>query len=93
MLSGVRVVAGAVGNLPSVLDSQQLGVALGGLEDVVSSDSGDDGDQPSSSPDDDTTVSCETLGLYGVSCDQLMPFFTKWFVLLPLLCPHRERAA
>lgn len=32
--SGVRVVAGAVGNLPSVLDSDELGLALGGLEGV-----------------------------------------------------------
>lgn len=36
-LSGVRIVAGAVGDLPSVLDSHQLGAALGGLEDVPSS--------------------------------------------------------
>lgn len=52
MLSGVRVVAGAVGNLPSVLDSHQLGTALGGLEDVddmASSDCGDDGDESISS--------------------------------------------
>lgn len=36
-LSGVRVIAGAAGDLPSVVDSHQLGAALGGLEDAASS--------------------------------------------------------
>lgn len=49
-LSGVRIVAGAVGDLASVLDSHQLGAALGGLEDLPSSatsssdNTGGDGD-------------------------------------------------
>ncbi|CAN0239697.1 unnamed protein product [Pylaiella littoralis] len=46
---GVRVVAGAVGDLPSVLDSEKLGAALGGLEDVASSDRGEDEDESTSS--------------------------------------------
>lgn len=63
MFSGVRVVAGALGNLPSVLDSDELGEALGGLEDVVPSEGGcenRDGSSSSSSSceddDDDTKV-------------------------------------
>lgn len=55
ILSGVRVVAGAVGDLPSVLDSEKLGAALGGLEDVASSDRGEDEDESTSS---DGTAVC-----------------------------------
>lgn len=40
--SGVRIVAGAVGDLPYVLDSPEIGATLGGLEDVQRSANGDD---------------------------------------------------
>lgn len=40
--SGVRIVAGAVGDLPYVLDSPEIGAALGGLEDIQRPANGDD---------------------------------------------------
>ncbi|CBJ27608.1 conserved unknown protein [Ectocarpus siliculosus] len=39
---GIRVVAGAVGDLPYVLDSPEIGAALGGLEDIQRSANVDD---------------------------------------------------
>lgn len=37
-LSGIRIVAGAVGTLSSILDSEQLSTALGGIEDSAPDD-------------------------------------------------------
>ncbi|CAM9921271.1 unnamed protein product, partial [Sphacelaria rigidula] len=46
----VRLVVGAVGQLPSVLDSDSLGFALGGVEACESSD--DAQNDPDSTPDE-----------------------------------------
>eukprot|EP00904_Undaria_pinnatifida_P003383 jgi/Undpi1/13045/HiC_scaffold_8.g02708.m1 len=46
---GVRVIAGAIGTLPSVLDSNILGGALGGLEPVETSDGEEDDSSASTS--------------------------------------------
>lgn len=54
LYSGVRVIAGAVGLLPSVVDSDKLGVALGGLEAVDASD----GEEDDASASTNTTKVC-----------------------------------
>lgn len=63
----MRIVAGALGDLPSVLDSEDLGEALGGLEDVVSSEGGGNNVDESSCGDDDDDTKVKVKGLSVVN--------------------------